>query len=91
MTFPIRVERDNGRFVAQLIGAPEVSASGASQSSAIDALREVVSKQLEQGRLATIDVSPVSVTSLFGTFSDDPTLLEISEEAYRRRDSEVAG
>lgn len=89
MTFAVRVEPTNGQFTAELVGAPDVRATGPSRETAISALRSQISDRLQRGEWTEIEIRPVSVTSLFGSFADDPTILEIGEEAYRLRDSEL--
>lgn len=89
MTFAVRVEPTNGEFTAVVVGAPDVRATGASREAAISAIRLQISDRLERGEWTGVEVGTVSVTSLFGSFADDPTILEIAEEAYRQRDSEI--
>jgi hypothetical protein len=89
MTFAVRVEPTNGEFTAEVVGAPGVCATGMSREAAINALRSQISDRLQRGEWTELEVPPVGVTSLFGSFADDPTILEIAEEAYRLRDSEL--
>jgi hypothetical protein len=89
MTVAVRVEQTNGHFAAEVVGAPDMRATGASRETAIGALRKEISDRLQRGEWTQIEVRPVAITSLFGSFADDPTILEIGEEAHRLRDSEL--
>ena len=88
MTFTVRVEPTNGEFTAEVVGAPGVRATGVSREAAINALRTQISNRLQRGEWMELEVPTVGVASLFGSFADDPTILEIAEEAYRLRDTD---
>jgi hypothetical protein len=45
-------------------------------------------ERIEHGELISLDVDAVGVSSLAGKYSADPTLREICDEAYQRRDAE---
>lgn len=91
MTFTVFVERSNGHFTAELVGAPRVRAGGPTRETALAELREVILNCMHGGELTTLDVEPPpGMTGLYGKYADDPALLEICEEAYRLRDQEIA-
>ena len=43
---------------------------------------------VDYGELTSVDIEPLGISDLAGTYRDDPTLREICEEAYRLRDAE---
>lgn len=88
MTFPVFVEASQGQFTAQLVGAPFVQAVGTTRDQALTALRAAIQERVRIGELTLIEVEPLGVSDLAGTYRDDPTLREICDEAYRLRDAE---
>jgi hypothetical protein len=40
------------------------------------------------GELVNLEIQPLGVSGLAGTFQDDPTLPEIRDEIYRQRDGQ---
>ena len=90
MNFPVSIESSGGRFTASLMGAPEVRVSGATRELAIAELRKVVAQRVSNGQIASLEIPSGFVTDFIGVFQDDPTLDEICEEAYRRRDAELS-
>lgn len=89
MSFPVLVEAQNGHFTASLAGVPNLSAVEATRSEAIAALKIEIQQRIEQGELFALEIDTLGVSDLAGLFSDDSTLREICEEAYRLRDAEV--
>lgn len=88
MQLPVRVEQTNGEFTAYVLGSPDWHAKHATAEGAVVALRLVVAEKVERHEIATIDVPADGWVAAFGKFRDDPTILEICEEAYRERDRE---
>lgn len=88
MTFPIRVQPDNGRFTAVLLGSPDLRAEGETQLQAIAALRAQIEQGIARGELLALEVQARGVTSLAGRWRDDPALRDICDEAYQLRNSE---
>jgi hypothetical protein len=88
MTFPVFVEASQGQFTAQLVGAPFVQVVGTTRDQALAALRAAIQERVRTGELTLVEVEPLAVSDLAGTYRDDPTLREICDEAYRLRDSE---
>jgi hypothetical protein len=90
MTVAIFVAPHDGQFSASLAGAPELRAVRSTRGEAIDALKAEIQKRMEAGELIPVEIPPRGVAALAGVFSDDPTLREICEEAYRDRDAELS-
>lgn len=88
MTFPVLVEKCDGQFSATLVGVPGVRAMEPSRSQALAGLRAEIEKRIELGRLTSLEIDPVGVSALAGTYSDDPTLREISDGAYQMRNAD---
>jgi hypothetical protein len=88
MTFPVFVEPQNGHFTAVVVGAPSLRATGASQTEALETLREELSRRMAGGQLVVLDVPSEGLAALAGRFKDDPTLREICDEIYRERNAE---
>ena len=90
MTIPVWVEQSNGTFTASVLDRSELKASGASRDDAMLALRNALRPQLASGELESLDLDLVGVSGLAGRCQDDPSILEIAEEAYRLREQEKA-
>ncbi len=88
MTFPVFVEASQGQFTAQLVGAPFVQVVGTTRDQALAALRAAIQERVRTGELTLVEIEPLAVSDLAGTYRDDATLREICDEAYRLRDSE---
>ncbi len=87
MTFPILVEKTNGKFVATMAGNPKVHAESATREAAVAAVKSLITEQVASGELTTVEVA-LEAHPLFGKFADDPTLQDICDEIYRQRDAE---
>ena len=88
MAFPVLVESVQGQFTAMLAGVPDVRVVGSTRSEAVQALRTEITQLIERGELLSLEIGPVSISSLAGKYADDPTLREICDHAYRQRDAE---
>ena len=91
MTVPVWVEQSNGTFTASVLGAPQVSANGATKELAVAAVAAQLHTRMTAGEVVLVDVENlgfVGISGLAGKYKDDPTLREICEEAYRLRDAE---
>ena len=88
MTFPVFVEAYENRFTATLVGAPELRVTASTRAEAIAALKAQIAQRVGQGELISLEVQPVGVVGLAGKYASDPTLAEISREAYHQRDAE---
>lgn len=89
MTFPILVQAQNGHFVASLAGAVNLRVTEATRTQAIAALKAELEQRIEQGELLALEIDTIGVSDLAGSFSGDPTLREICEQAYQMRDAET--
>jgi hypothetical protein len=87
MMFSVMIEPCDGQFAATLLGAPTIRAVGATRDDALRALHTDLVQRLTQGGLVALEVSAQGVTDLAGAYSTDPTLRDISTEAYRSRDA----
>jgi hypothetical protein len=91
VSFPILVEAVNGQFVASLIGAPNVRVVKPNRAQAIAGLTAEIQQRVALGELLSLEIDTISVSSIAGKYSSDPTLREICDEAYRLRDTEPTG
>lgn len=88
MRFPIFVEAVNGQFAASLIGAPNVHVVKPNRAQAIAELKAEIQKRVALGESLSLEIDAVSISDLAGTYGSDPTLRQISDEAYHLRDAE---
>ena len=88
MSFTIFVEAVNGQFAASLIGAPNVRVVKPNRAQAIAGLKAEIQQRVALGELLSLEIDAVSVSDLAGKYGSDPTLRQISDEAYERRDAE---
>jgi hypothetical protein len=87
MTFPVWIESKNGQFAATLVGAPAIRAVGPTRAEALAALQAELAQHLARGALVSLELAPLGVSGLAGTYATDPTLRDICTEAYRTRDT----
>jgi len=92
MTASVLVTPRDGRFMACILGSPEVNAVGDTKPAAIDALKAELTRRQSAGELVIIEMPPVAVADLVGRHSAEyrENLREIVAEAYRFRDEEKA-
>ncbi len=88
MNFPIFVEAVNGQFAASLVGAPGVRVVGPNRTQVLTSLKAEIQRRVALGELVSLEIESVSVSSLAGKYGSDPTLRQISDEAYRLRDAD---
>lgn len=88
MHLPVLIEAVNGHYVAKLASAPDVKAMAATRAGAMEALRAIVDRRIDEGDLAFMTITPKGPHAWAGVFKDDPTLDEICREAYRQRDEQ---
>jgi len=88
MTFPVLVESEDGRFVASLVGVPNLRAAEPTRSQAILSLKTKINQNAETGRLLFLELDAPGISTLAGKYRSDPTLRDICEEAYKKRDEE---
>ena len=88
MIFPVVVEAENGYFTASLPGVADLRVVESTRDQALATLKAEMRQRIEQGELLSIEFDTVGVSDLAGKYSDDPTLREICEQAYKLRDGE---
>jgi len=88
MSFPVLVESEKGRFVASLVGIPNVRAAEPTRSQAILSLKAKINQNAETGKLLFLKPDAPGISTLAGKYKSDPTLRDICEEAYKKRDEE---
>jgi hypothetical protein len=88
MNFPIFVEAIDGQFAASLIGAPAVRVVKPNRAQAIAGLKAEIQQRVALGELLSLEIDAISISYLAGKYSSDPTLRQISDEAYALRDAE---
>ena len=89
MTFRVLVVPCEGQFTAALVGAPEVRVVGSTRGEAIAAIKAEITDRMGRGELVGLEVSPVGIADLAGTYVADPSLRQICTDAYRDRDAEL--
>jgi hypothetical protein len=90
MSFPVIIHALQGRFEAELVGAPELRASARTREEALAALESAIVKRLDQGELVMLEVRRKGLAGLFGKYQNDPALREICDSAYQDRSADVA-
>lgn len=88
MNFSVLVEPCEGKFKASLAGVPNIRVLKPSRSEAISAIETKIHKCVEQGDLLSLEIFPTGISSLAGKYKTDPTIHDISTNAYQVRDSE---
>jgi hypothetical protein len=88
MTLAVLVQPTDGEFAATLVGAPDVRATASTRTEALAALEIAIEQRLAQGELAALEIGRRGISRLAGKYRDDPTLRDISEEAYQERNAE---
>lgn len=88
MCVTLLVQAANGQFCASLVGLSALKVVRPSRDEAIRDLRSELTAKVAAGELLDLDVSPLGISALAGTFRDDPSLPEICKEIYRERDAE---
>lgn len=88
MKFPVQVDQVNGHFSASLLGSPNLRAEGSSREAALSAMQTEISRRVQLGEIVWLDVPPPGMIDFVGILKDDPTLGELRDEIYRRRDLE---
>ncbi len=89
MNVSVMVHVAEGQFEASLVGAPEVRAAAPTRAEALAALEAVLEQRVQQGGLVTLQLGRKGLSGLFGKYRDDPTLQDICDEAYTKRDADV--
>jgi predicted RNase H-like HicB family nuclease len=83
--------KPDGKYVASLIGWPDVTAQGETEDEALAELRQSLTRHLKRGRIVPLefDSSPSDNPwlQLGETFKDNPLLDEVTRsiEEYRRQ------
>ena len=94
MMMPVWVEQQNGKFVANVLGAPGLCADGDTRDAAIAALQSKLLLHAAMRELVFVDVEVKGLLALVGRYVDDPEgremWQEIMTEAYRHRDEQKA-
>ncbi len=88
MPFPIYIQKDNGFFVATLLGVPDVRVTASTRENALAEMQTVLDQRFSQGELVFLDVPSEGILAAAGKYRDYPFLLDICEEIYRQRDAE---
>ena len=89
MTVPVWVEQSNGTFTASVLGAPQVSASGATKEQAVSAVTAQLRSRVTAGELVLVDVPPPLPFRNVSP-ADAAALREMCAEIYRERDAQKA-
>ena len=82
------------RFMASVVGLPNVTADGVTEKEAIDKLKVILDDQFRHGKLVTIDINVPSESieeksdpwlANMGIFQDDPTFDDFLVEVNNYR------
>jgi hypothetical protein len=90
MTIPVLVEQSNGKFVASVLGASQVSAEGATREQAVAAVSAQLQARMTAGEVVVVDIPPVTVSVPRYTAEEIEILREQTAEIYRARDAQKA-
>lgn len=90
MTFPVWVEQRNGKFVATAIGAPQVTADGATKELAVAAVTSQLQTRMTAGEVVLVDVPDPAVPSAETNPDVSAAWRELCAEIYRERDAQKA-
>ena len=86
MTFSILIQPDNGQFAAQLVGDHDLRIVRPTRDEALNAIEAELRLRVERGELVSVNVADRGVAAVAGKFADDPTLQDVCDEIYARRD-----
>jgi hypothetical protein len=89
MTVPVLVEQSNGKFTATVIGAPQVTAEGATKEQAVTAITAELSARMAAGEVVLVNV-PAPLPPRNYTPEDVEAMREMCAEIYRERDAQKA-
>lgn len=89
MTFPIRVEQQNGKFTASVLGSPQVKAEGATKEQAVAAIRAQLQNRMAAGEVVLVNV-PTPLPFRQVSPEEAAAWRELCEEIYRERDAQKA-
>lgn len=91
MSLPILIEAVNGKFSASLVGSSRVTVTESTKMQALASLKTMLAQRFQQGDLLFLELGEiVGVTGLAGKYANDPTLMDICDEAYQMRNAELA-
>jgi hypothetical protein len=92
MTMYVLIEnKPDGKYTASLIGWPNITAQGESESEVLSQLRQSFMAQLRQARIVPLDIDLNAADNpwlqLGETLKDNPLLDEVTQsiEEYRRQ------
>jgi hypothetical protein len=88
MSFPVFVHRDNGQFVATLVGVPDIRVTALTRHDVLAQMQATLEKHASEGELVFLDLPSRGIMAIAGKYRDDPTLQDICDEIYRNRDAE---
>lgn len=89
MTFPIFVTQTNGTFTASVLGAPQVTAEGATKDQAVSAVTAQLQTRMTAGEVVLVTVPEPFVAPKY-TDEEIAAMREMCAEAYRERDAQKA-
>lgn len=90
MSVSVQVEQSEGQFCASPLGMAGLRFVGPSREEVLISLRRALAHKLANGELVDLEIEPLlGVSGQSGRFRDDPTLLEIRDQIYHDRDSEL--
>jgi hypothetical protein len=91
MTFPILVTQANGKFTASVLGAPQVTAEGATKEQAVEAVTTRLRDAVASRELVLVDVPSLAPVPLrLRTPEEIEDWQEVCKEIYRERDAQKA-
>jgi alpha-D-ribose 1-methylphosphonate 5-phosphate C-P lyase len=89
MTIPVWVEQQNGRFMASVLGAPQVSADASTKEQAVAAVTALFQNRMTSGEVVIVNV-PTPLPFRQVSPEETEAWRELREEIYRERDAQKA-
>ena len=90
MTIPVWVEQKADTFTATVIGAPQLSAAGATKQQAVAAVTAQLRDRLTSGEVVLVDMPEPPLPFQQVSPEDAAVLREMCAEIYRERDAQKA-
>lgn len=90
MTVPVWVEQSNGVFTASALGAPQVSATGATKDAAVAAVAARLRDGATAGEVVYVNVPDPPLPFQQVSPEDAAALREMCAEIYRERAAQKA-
>jgi hypothetical protein len=82
-------EEPDGRFTAELLGAPDIQATATTREAAIEQVRTRLDHQVNMGSIAAVETPRAHpLTDRAGSLKDDPTFDDFLEQIRKFREED---